>query len=382
MYNSQQSDNADQAEAGVFFNPSNIPTLSDHEQASCEGLITEIEAFKVLKEFTAAKTPGTDGLTTEFLKYIWPELKVLIVGSFNYAFASGSLSISQRRGIISLIPPKKKDKTILENLRPISLLNVDYKILTKVLANRLEKVLPKIINPDQTGYVKGRYIGENIRLIQDLMFYLEKENSPGIAVFVDFRKAFDTIEWNYLEKALALFNFGPNFLQWFKTIYSNISSCVLNNGHASHFFPLTRGVRQGCPLSGLLFVIGLDLLARAIKTHDCINGIIIGNHEVKTTMYADDTTVFLRDTESISHLLNLLDQFKTVSGLEVNASKTEAMWLGQWKNRRDTPFNFSWPVDPICALGVFFSYGYHSMLSIKLILGNLNTMLQGCRQNF
>ena len=174
---------------------------------------------EALKEFAAAKTPGTDGLTTEFLKNFWPELKDLIVGSFNYAFASGSLSISQRRGIISLIPPKNKDKTILENLRPISLLNVDYKILTKVLATRLEKVLPKIINPDQTGYVKGRYIGENIRLIQDLMFYLEKENSPGIVVFVDFRKAFDTIEWNYMEKALALFNIGSNFLQWFKTIY-------------------------------------------------------------------------------------------------------------------------------------------------------------------
>ena len=188
------------------------------------------------------------------------------------------------------------------------------------------------------------------------MFYLEKENSPGIAVFVDFRKAFDTIEWNYLENAVALFNFGPNVLQWFKTIYSNISSCVLNNGHASHFFSLTRGVRQGCPLSGLLFFIGLELLARAIKTHDRINGIIIGNHEVKTTMYADHTTVFLRDTESISYLLKLLDQFKPVSGLEVNASKTEAIWLGQWKNRSDTPFSFSWPVDPICALGVFFSY--------------------------
>ena len=207
----------------MFFNPSNIPTLSDHEQASCEGLITEIDAFKALKEFAKTKTPGTDGLTTEFLKYFWPELKALIVGRFNYAFASGSLSISQRRGKISVISKKNKDNTILENLRPISLLHVDYKIVTKVLANHLEKVLPKIINPDQTGYVKGRYIGENIRLIQDLMFYLEKENSPGIALFVDFRKAFDTIEWNYLQKALALFNFGPNFLQWFKTIFNNYS---------------------------------------------------------------------------------------------------------------------------------------------------------------
>ena len=101
-------------------------------------MITENEAFKALKEFAVAKSPGTDGLTTEFLKYFWPELKTLIVGRFNYAFTNGSLSISQRGGIISLIPPKNKDKTILENLRPISLLNVDYKILTKVLANRLE----------------------------------------------------------------------------------------------------------------------------------------------------------------------------------------------------------------------------------------------------
>ena len=189
--------------------------------------------------------------------------------------------------------PKNKDKATLENLRPISLLNVDYKMLTKLLANRLERVLPKIINPDQTSHIKGCYIGENIRLIQDLMFYLEKENFPGILVFLNFQKAFDTIEWNYLEKALALFNFGPKFLQWFKTIYSNISSCVLINGLTSHFFSLTRGVRQGCPLSRLLFAIGLELLARAIKTQDRINGIVIGNHKVKMTMTADDTMVFL-----------------------------------------------------------------------------------------
>lgn len=101
------------------------------------------------------------------------------------------LSISQRRGIISLIPKKSKDKTILENLRPISLLNVDYKILTKVIAKRIENVLPTLINLDQTGYVKGRYIGENIRLIYDLIHYTDKTNQKGIAIFLDFKKAFD-----------------------------------------------------------------------------------------------------------------------------------------------------------------------------------------------
>ena len=216
----------------------------------CEGLITESEALSALKDFAANKTPGTDGLSVEFLKYYWPELQSSVVNSFNYAFQNGSLSISPKRGIISLIPKiknKNKDKTIFENLRPVSFLNVDYKILTKVLAKGVEKVLPELINPDQTGYVKGRYIGENIiTLIQDLMFYTDKENLPGIAVFLDFRKAFDTIEWHYLKRALSLSNFGPNSLHWFQILHTDISSCVLNNGHASTFFTLNRGLRQGC----------------------------------------------------------------------------------------------------------------------------------------
>ena len=164
LYKSQVSSVQSAHENEIFFNPNVVPTLNADEQALCEGLITETEALNALKDFSANKTPGTDGLSVEFLNYFWSELKNSIVDSFNHAFHNGSLSISQRRGIITLIPKKNKDKTILENLRPISLLNVDYKILTKVLAKRLEKVLPNLINADQTGYVKGRYIGKNIRL--------------------------------------------------------------------------------------------------------------------------------------------------------------------------------------------------------------------------
>ena len=101
--------------------------------------------------------------------------------SFNYAFSTGTLSISQKRGIISLIPKKNKDKCLLENLRPISLLNIDYKILTKAIAKRLEKVLPRVINPNQTGYIKGRFIGENVRLIQDIMYTtLNKQTNQAL----------------------------------------------------------------------------------------------------------------------------------------------------------------------------------------------------------
>ena len=200
-------------------------------------MVTQEECTNALKDFDSSKTPGTDGLPAEFYRFFWPDIGHDLIASYNFSFQHGMLSMSQRRGIISLIPKKSKDKTILESLRPISLLNVDYNILTKVIAKRIEKVLPTLINPDQTGYVKGRYIGENVSLIYDLIHYADKLNQKGIAVFLDFKKAFDSIEWNYLLETLQPFNFGNDIQNWIKIFYNNVTSCVLNNGHASTFSP-------------------------------------------------------------------------------------------------------------------------------------------------
>ena len=101
-----------------------------------------------------------------------------------------------------MIPKKKKDTLYLKNWRPVTLLNVDYKIATKTIALRIEKVLPDLINLTQTGYVKGRFIGKSLRLILDIMEYTKYKDIPGVAVFVDFEKAFDSVEWNYIQKCL------------------------------------------------------------------------------------------------------------------------------------------------------------------------------------
>ena len=162
----------------------------------------------------------------------------------------------------------------------MSLLNIDYKIATKTIANRISKVLAKLIHEDQTGYVKGRYIGQNIRLVKDIMKVTSLDNIPGMAIFIDFKKAFDSVDWNFLVKVLEAFNIR----KWIKTFYTDISSCVINNGHASEFFNLQRGVRQGCPLSGVLFVLCAEILAQAIRNNNNIKGIQIYDKEYKINM--------------------------------------------------------------------------------------------------
>ena len=260
-------------------------------------------------------------------------------------------------GVISLIPKKDKDKNYLKNWRPISLLNNDYKIAAKVLALRLEKVLPTIISSSQTGYVRGRFIGESIRMISDIMSFTKAKNIPGLAVFLDFEKAFDSIEWKYLHKSLEVFNFGPQLRKWVTVLYNGISSCVLNNGFATKHFNLGRGVRQGCRLSGILFVIGTEILSNAIKRSNEIKGIPINEvHTVKISQYADDTTIFVKDVQSVHNLFHLLNQFENCSGLKINQSKSELLWLGSLRHRKDSVLSLKCSDEPIYALGVYFSY--------------------------
>ena len=145
------------------------------------------------------------------------------------------------------------------------------------------------------------------------MEYTKHKDIPGMAVFLDFEKAFDSVEWNYVQKCLEATNFGPDLLQWVYVFYHNISSCVLNNGHASEPFLLERGIWQGCPLLGLLFVIAIEALAQKIRRSKMIKGIEIeynGSQEIKLSQYADDTTALLSDSESVMQLFEPARPFR------------------------------------------------------------------------
>jgi hypothetical protein len=185
----------------------------------CEQDINIKEIGQALKELKNGKSPGTDGFTADFYKFFWAKIKTLVLESLRWVYKEGELSIEQKRGIINLIPKKNKDIRQLKNWRPISLLNTDYKILTKSLATRLKKVLPDVINEDQVAYLKERFIGQNIRTIIDIMEFTKITNSPGIAAFLDFEKAFDTVNWEVIQKTLRTFCLGEHFRKWVKAIY-------------------------------------------------------------------------------------------------------------------------------------------------------------------
>ena len=220
-----------------------IPKLSESEKSACDEKLSIEECKNALKEMKNNKSPGCDGFTVEFYKFFWDKIKTFVYNSFSWSFQHKLLSLDQRRGVITLVPKKDKDLRLLKHWRPISLLNVDYKILTKVLATRLQKVLGNIINPDQVGYIKGRFIGVNIRTCADILAYCQNAQQKGLIAQIDFQKAFDTINWSFLLKCLKAFNFGESFISWVKTLYTNIESCVTNNGKSSEFFILERGIR-------------------------------------------------------------------------------------------------------------------------------------------
>ena len=270
----------------------------------------------------------------------------------------GELSNSQKRGILSLLY-KKNDKSKLANWRPISLLNTDYKILAHVLANRLKKVINKLIHTDQTGYLKGRSIGQNIRLIQDVIDYFENDNTQGAIIFLDFRKAFDTVNHNFLMRVLEKLNFGQSFIQWVKTIYNKAESCVSNNGWTSKPLQIQKGIRQGCPLSALLFLLVAEVLATNIRK-DTTDALQINlkneNKYIHVSQLADDTTLFLKNENAVTDCLRKVEKFGNVSGLKLNKDKTEGLWLGGGSNRHDGFAGINWDKNCIKTLGVYFGY--------------------------
>lgn len=335
-----------------FFSTIHFPQLSDDDRRSCEGAFAMEECRAALKLMARNKVPGISGFTAEFFEYFWDSIGPLVVEYFNESVEHG-LHVSQRRGVIILLP-KKGDQKLLKNKRPICLLDVLYKIIAKVVAIRISRVIGHLIASDQTGSIPGRYIGENIRLITDVIEYCRADQTSGILMAMDYRNAFDAIEHNFLFETLKKCNFGPNIVRYVKMLYDCNELTILNNGHTSKWFQPSRGVLQGSPVSGILFALAIEMMAIKLRCTENLKGIKLGNVEVKLSQYADDATVFVRDERSAYSALSQMHCFEEASGMELNFEKCHFMWLGD-KANSDATICEKTPSKKIKILGVTFS---------------------------
>ena len=233
----------------------------------------------------------------------------------------------------------------------------------------MKNILPSIIHHNQTGFIKDRCIGETVRSLFDIMDFKVEENVPGLLIFIDFQKAFDSLEWNFPLRCLESFNFGSSLIRW--TFNKNIQSCVINNGIISDFFTLGQG--DPLDLSPYFFVIAAEILAISIRQNSTIKGITIEKNETKLLQYADDTTPVLSDISSGQTLFRLLNDFEKISGLAVNPSKTEGLWIGSLRENKSTPFGIISTNEPVKAFGVYYSYD-QKLLHEKNVIERLDSV--------
>ena len=321
-----------------------IPTLSTIEKARLEGKLSLDDLSASLKQRPDKSAPGICGFSARWVKTLWNTIKYPFYNSYLESLDKEYLPGSQRSGLISLLPKPNKDRTQIENLRPITLLSIFYKIISGAYANRLKTVLDKIIHPNQKAYLEGRYIGEVTKSLHDAMHDLETNQKDATIVLIDFSKAFDTISHKFIFNCMKLMNFGTQFIDGIKLLLTNRHSQINNSGHLSKGFNLQRGVPQGDPISAYLFILSLEFLLINLRNNSRIQKTTLSNGcKIFDMSYADDLTLIIpRDKTTIHGILDTLKSFRNLSGLEVNLKKTVCINIG--KNRDPTPFDKTIPL--------------------------------------
>ena len=333
-------------------------SITQEQLDSTERPIEEREIITAIKEMKNNKVPGCDGIPIEFYKVYWSSIRQLVLDMYEHVIQNGRLGTSARRGIISLLPKKGKDSRMIKNLRPLTLLNMDYKILGKVLANRLKKILPSIIGEQQTGFMEGRDIHTNIRKTMDIVAKVNKTGKEAIIISIDYVKCFDMIEHNAVFGSLRYFGFGTKFIDMIKIFFNQFEICTQNNGNISSFFGKTRGINQGCTISPFIFLLSGEILAHKLKNNPQVKGIKIGRSEVEEIIlqFADDSTLFLEFSEiCLSAAVSTLTYIEHNTGLTISYEKTTIYRIGSLKNSNATLYcekPIAWSDDDINMLGI------------------------------
>ena len=336
----------------------NIPNKVEKEMTAADSSQFTVEEFsEALKSLKNGSCPGSDGLSTEFYKVFWTRIKQEVYAAMIYSYDHASLLCeSSKTGILNLIPKGQKDTRFLKNLRPITLLNTDYKIVEKSIANRMVPALQYIIHEDQKGFLPNRRIAANIRKILDVVTECEQGEDEGLILSCDYLKCFDRIEHTAVIGAMQAFNFSSVLIQWVKTIYHGFRVRVQNNGNFSEDIDIQRSVRQGGPASNCLFLTVAELLAIMIREDEKIEGITLRTILHLLNQYADDMDVCSKyKQESLDHILQKIKTFHDHTGFQLSYDKTVLYRVGAMTKARAelyTAEGIKWTDEKINILGV------------------------------
>lgn len=325
-----------------------------------EAEVSEEEIRKVLFAMPNNKSPGPDGYPCEFFKTTWPVLSRDFTIAVQSVFRFGFLPKGINSTILALIP-KKLDSMEMKDYRPIACCNVIYKVVSKILANRLKKILPRIITESQSAFVQGRLLMENVLLASELVKGYHKENiSPRCVMNIDISKAFDSVQWEFVLKSLRTWGFPEKFIHWIKLCITSPWFSVQVNGDLAGYFQSSRGLRQGCSLSPYLFVMCMNVLSLKIDraVADKKFALHPGCKSLALThlCFADDLMVFVEGSkQSIEGALSVFKDFESWSGLSISLEKSTIYMAGvKEAEKRSVLTNFPFAVGelPVRYLGL------------------------------
>lgn len=344
-----------------------MSVISESDSQVLEKPITEEEFEQALKLMKSGKAPGPDGLTLGYYKKFGEILRGRFIQAYNSIREGNELPRDSLRAHIALLPKEGKDLTNCGNYRPISLLNVDLKVFTRILASRLLPLMGSLISQEQVGFVPGREARDNTIRTLNVIHLAKSQSKPLFLLSLDAEKAFDRVNWIFLKETLRYVGLGKFMQQWIGSLYTNPSAVVRVNGIFSESVTIENGTRQGCPLSPLIFILTLEPLIRTIQKSQDIKGLETRSGHHKISAYADDLLLYISQPEiSIPNILKALDTYGGLSGFKLNLGKSEALNISIPEARLrnvKANFQFKWATSYIKYLGVFISADLQKIFS-------------------
>ncbi|KAM0824886.1 hypothetical protein ACQ4PT_069905 [Festuca glaucescens] len=306
--------------------------LQPLDLSALEGQFSEAEIWAAICAMPTNKSPGPDGFSWEFYRHCWPIIKVDVLAALREVWLGRDQGFEGLNEALITLLPKKEGAVDLKDFRPISLVHSFARLLTKVLARRLAPRMPELVDSNQSAFIRGRCIQDNFLLVRNSAKLLHSRKIPSFLLKVDVAKAFDSISWSFLFEVLRQRGFGPRWLRWIALLLRTASTCVMVNGCGGGAFRHGRGLRQGDPISPLLFVIAMDVLSAMLRVADragVLSDLTPLGLKSRVSLYADDVVIFAKATVSdLQAVWSVLDCFGAASGLKANPAKSTAAPIG------------------------------------------------------